>query len=1405
MGNVRIMFTAATADGKEHDLIMHADARTKVSDIAEAFGAERLYAGGERLVPTALAVGAIRSGYRIGLDHPTQPAWTADGGGALPLTPSHNGSTLLVRRPPRSRRLPPPPQEFTLPERPRPSGYFRRRHVDAYRAARASVEEAADQARVAHEAWWQAEYPDPVGLFGIAAGLDWRLWERRPGDPDFLTFRVGTSECLSSVSVRDPAGAEPKTLLMADAPATVTLTGEHGALGIACPADTSAELIWGGPERPGTPARDMCRWIAAQLAVLRSPRDIRICVLTDPSARADWAWVRWLPHCRPLREVTAPAWIGTRHWPARVSELLSIISERLSGRDSGQTPVIVVVFDGWKRFRSDPHAVRVLRDGPKVGIYAICLDTAVRSLPAECHHVIEPDAPGNLERLRVRGPDSGTGLPDRTGPTWCEELARFLAPLEDGSTADDHGIPAANSLLDLLDLVPLVPETITRRWGPGGDWASTTIGESIDGPFEIDLRRDGPHVIITGAAGSGKSELLQAIAASFAVAGSPDAITFLFVDHKGGSTFLDCAGLPHSAGLITDLDSREAARVLSSLTAELRRRERLLRSVGARDATDYTAVWDDQLGLRPMPRLLIMVDEFADLDRELPGFIADLSSIAQRGRGLGVHLFLATRHIEDAISAGIRDVASLRIALRSDDAADSRDIPGTPDAASIPVTLPGRGYVRVGRRPAILVQFTQVSGPAPRSHESPRITPVGWEDLGEPEQLVPAEPAGPDARTTLAALVAAARQANDAQGIPPPHRPWLPGLPSAVALEGLPLSRPDGGSDLPRVPFALEDLPSEQVQRAAVIDFASFGHLLAVGDRLSGRSQLLRTIAGTTASAISCADVHIYGIDLGDNALLPLAGLPHCGAVATPAQSGHASRLVDRLGRELDRRKVLLAETRVASIGEQRRQSPLEQRLPHVLVMLDRWERLTEAMNGDRPTAVADTIMRIARQGPMLGMHLVVTGDLPILRSPLGTAAKDTLILRLADRADYAAAGMRPRDIPDDIPDGRAFRIGSGTELQIALLDGDPTEVGQAAALRAIAADALRRDAAVPLARRPFGVETADLVSDRFDVGGAHGRPVGREDVLTWLLDRHAAGGPVALLGPRRAGKTWVLRELQRRLKDGGHREVHGITIQKPSGRIDTKDELARVLDRGLRDARYPADDLLNRAQQTLGTEDRLTYLLDEVGRLSEYGPAAVSWLRDLGQAGAWLVYTGTEKDWQDAQSQALKAPGSSFGNDVDARPLGPLNEQDAAVFLTGTAANLQVDLDDETARRVLDMVGSWPFYLQVVGDAVVRAVQAKNMRPLWDRQALADLITARLLDGWMPHFKARWKEVGRAGRAALLDSPGEQPDLLTPGQREDLRAAGLLRPGDHWLGDRPFFGWISRNATALRDEERRP
>lgn len=1012
-----------------------------------------------------------------------------------------------------------------------------RRQLAEYRKQRAAVEADAEQALVAERLARRAEAPDPATVLLTAVGPRTRLWERRRDDPDHLLLRVGTGDQPSEVVLADPEQLEHRrqvTWQARDVPVTIPLP-ERGVVGVA--------------GRDGLPER-LSAWMVAQLAVLQSPRDLELYVLTEPSARDYWDWLRWLPHARPGMGQDAVALVGadTETLARRVAELGSLITSRQRAlRESHGArladPDVVVVLDGARRLRTLPGVVQVLKDGPAVGVYAICLDADERLLPEECTAVVLETATGLTVRQQ-RAEVLTDVRADLVPWPWFERVARALAPVRDISGAgDDAAIPSSCRLLDVIDLDPPSAEAVAARWTVGGRSTEFVVGASLDGSFALDLRRDGPHGLIAGTTGSGKSELLQSMVASLAVANRPDAMTFVLVDYKGGAAFKDCVNLPHTVGMVTDLDTHLVERALQSLGAELHRREHMLAAVGAKDIEDYIDLGRVNPDLNPLPRLLIVIDEFASLARELPDFVTGLVNIAQRGRSLGIHLILATQRPSGVVSAEIRANTNLRIALRVTDAIESNDVLDAPDAAQIAKSTPGRAYVRLGAASLVPFQAGRVGGRRPGQAATVRPDPfvagIGWTDLGRP---VPARPQAADDSdvevTDLTVLVDAILGANELTGVPPQHSPWLPALPAAVTLDELeeqfPVARAEPGSPrLPALPYALEDLPTQQARRPAVIDLAEFGHLYVAGGPRSGRSQLLRTVAAVIGRHTSSADVHLYGLDCGNGALLPLAKLPHCGAVVQRTQVERARRLLGRLSAEVARRQELLGAAGYADITEQRRGAAPDDRLPHLVLLLDRWEGFTGSLGELDHGAMTDQVMALLREGASVGVHMILAGDRSLLSSRMAALVEHKLVLRLADRGDFSLAGLSPRKLPDTIDPGRAFWSESAVETQVALVAPEPTGQAQAAELEAIAGVARARDRDVPRLRRPFRVdvlpsqlgfdEAWEMRPDEAErpMWGLVG--VGGDELLAVGPDLAAGPPSFVVAGPPKSGRSTVL------------------------------------------------------------------------------------------------------------------------------------------------------------------------------------------------------------------------------------------------------------------------------------------
>ncbi|MFJ5039750.1 FtsK/SpoIIIE domain-containing protein [Streptomyces parvulus] len=1094
------------------------------------------------------------------------------------------------------------------------------KQVKEYEEQKARIEKDAQDALVTERSDRRHAIPDPAVVLSIGTGPRTRLWERRRTDRDHLLLRFGTGQLPSEVVLDDPEQDDHRrqvTWKIEDAPVALSLRS-LGVIGIAGPADS---------------ARSLGRWAVAQTAALHSPMDVQFYVLSENSARPGWDWVRWLPHSRPSGGQDVNVLIGTdaETVGARIGELTQILDARKKAAEqkggggpgaSFSDPDIVVVWDGSRRLRSLPGVVRLLREGPAVSMFAVCLDSEERFLPGECQAFVvaepkaeepgrqdgdaqtsaqqapggfpsfqawhgnsasEPEQQARTEKLRLRVEEAGveriTGVrPDFVTPAWCLRLTRSLSALRDISgETEDSALPGASRLLDVLQLEPPTPDAITARWRMGGQSTMAVIGESYDGPFGIDMRKDGPHGLIAGTTGSGKSELLQTIVAALAVANTPENMTFVLVDYKGGSAFKDCVKLPHTVGMVTDLDAHLVERALESLGAELKRREHILAAADAKDIEDYQDLVRRDPSHAPVPRLLIVIDEFASMVRDLPDFVTGLVNIAQRGRSLGIHLLLATQRPSGVVSPEIRANTNLRIALRVTDGGESSDVIDSPEAGHISKNTPGRAYVRLGHSSLVPFQSGRVGGRRPGAADpaalAPWVGPLSWEDLGRATLTKPkAESREDDEITDLKVLVDAVRDANRSMGIPAQHSPWLPALDERLLLDDIEVPARAGAAPgkLAPAPYGIEDLPSDQARRPVVVDFATFGHLMIGGAPRSGRSQVLRTIAGSLARTHSTADVHLYGIDCGNGALNALTRLPHCGAVVSRNQTERVVRLVNRLKGEMDRRQNLLADKGFADIGEQRAAVPEDERLPHIVVLLDRWEGWVPTLGEVDHGSLTDELQTMMREGASIGIHLVLTGDRTLLVGRIATLTEDKYGLRLADRSDFASLGIPARKVPEEIPPGRAFRNEAGTETQFALLSEDTTGQGQAAAITAIGEAAAVRDAEVPRARRPFRVdslpsrisfpeawELRDPEASRSKLWALIG--IGGDEIVGFGPDLADGVPSFVIAGPAKSGRSTVLMNVAQSLLAQGTRLVVAAPRQSPMRQLDGADGVLKV------------------------------------------------------------------------------------------------------------------------------------------------------------------------------------------------------------------------------------------------------
>ncbi len=1118
-----------------------------------------------------------------------------------------------------------------------------------YRRKAAEFGGRLERLRQEDQAERRAAHPDPAEVLLTATGPRRRLWERRMGDGDTLHLRLGLTDMPARIELvgggptGDPDHDEVQVPTAHLVPVALPLP-ELGVIGLTGPRHAS---------------RALARWLVAQAAVLHSPRDLAIVVLSSGAEAGDeWNWVRWLPHCAPREGEECMALVGTdpESVAHRITELAMRVTERRrtanaasgflgQGKPPEAVPYnVLVVLDGARALRRMPGMPMLLSRGPEYGVYAICVDDEERLLPEECTAVAAWE-PGSDVTLRLRGQGLdvlGSVLADQVSPAWTDRVARALAPVRDVSREDAaEAIPSHVRLLDLLNMSEPTAEHVLGSWArTGGRTTRVPVGVSTDGTHFIDLRADGPHGLIAGTTGAGKSELLQTLIASLAVANRPDEMTFVLIDYKGGAAFKDCARLPHTVGMVTDLDGHATERALESLSAELRRREEMLLEAGAKDIDDYNDLRASNETLGSMPRLVLVIDEFAAMVAELPDFVAGLVDIGRRGRSLGVHLILATQRPAGVVTADIRANTNLRIALRVTDPDESTDVLDSPEAAQISKAIPGRCYVRSGASELHAMQSARVGGRRPGAvvEERPTVLPMPWQGLGHPLPS-PREPADDTMVTDLAVLVQAVDEAARRAGIGRQPSPWLTPLPEQVRLEPRTAA---GGSvvDVPAITFGITDLPAAQSREPLILDIANGGHLYVAGSAQSGRSTALRTIAGSLAGACSPYDVHLYAIDCGANALVPLVALPHCGAVVTRDQIDRCERLLTALSSEVARRQQLLAEAGFASLNEQRAAVAATDRLPWMVLLLDRWEGFLGAFEHYDYGRLVDAILRLLREGASVGLRAVFTGDRSGLTGQVSTVFDRRLILRMSDPNDYGYAGIQERQLPAAMPPGRALEISSPgqplRESQIGLLSDDPSGTSQISALQEIARSCVTRYGRLPRRQRPIRVDElpvrvtyreAMALDPDFLAPSALWALVGvGGDTLTPIgIDLLNEGPGFVVAGPPRSGRSTTLRTIVHSLLDpavaGGLVPVVLITPRRSP--LRTLAGRPGVL--GVLTSDSTPDDLLD----TLGGEHRYAVVVDDAELLDEtdLDDALCDILRSARDGEHAVVIGGTTQD----------------------------------------------------------------------------------------------------------------------------------------------------------------------------------
>ena len=759
--------------------------------------------------------------------------------------------------------------------------------------------------------------------------------------------------------------------------------------------------------------RDIVRAIICQVAVHHWYTEVEVAAIGEENEIwAEWDWMHHLPHATNLLE-----WRGSQspdnkeartQFMNSLEKLLQSREEIIeAGENKNKTtsdtqvflPQVLVVFDQLSTTYNHPALSLLFQKGRELGVYGIFLAANAKDIPGGCGATIQIRENKSLyEETGVGGNAFQCDRPESMSAKQAEELARKLGAFQWNQVADLSRPPTRLGFLELFGVSKLEELPIESWWENGSSYGYLKvpigrISEKAALIFDLSDKdgAHGPHGVIGGITGSGKSEVLKTIILALAVTHHPYDLNFALVDYKGGAAFNELLHLPHTVGVVTDIETHAsyAERVILALSGEIEHRKKVLEDARKSFGLGRTHI-DEYRKLpvkRLLPRLIIIFDEFAEFKQRHPEESRRLISIARLGRSLGIHLILATQNIQAAIDPEILQNATFRICLRVSDPQDSVQMIGIRDAVALPR---GRAYFAAQTRH--LFQAAYSGGPYRfAGHETIPLSKV------LPEGVQPSAMERTESQVIAERLIYAAENLN----VRKPPAIWPDPLPERLYLPDLLQENIEGGwddrtskwdqshlrnteksSDLAVYPIiGLCDQPAQQRQSILQVDPSrGEGHLLIFGSAKTGKSTLLRTFVSSLVHTKSPDEAWIYILDFGgQSALKVLEEFPHVGAVITRFELERAQRLIEFIHARIAERNEIFRNASMDSLTDYNANlKEKAQRLSTIYLIIDGFSNLKRTfMNTPSASELVGSITSLVSGGLAAGVHLVIASNLP--------------------------------------------------------------------------------------------------------------------------------------------------------------------------------------------------------------------------------------------------------------------------------------------------------------------------------------------------------------------------------------------------------------------------------------------